>query len=170
MLRERRVDLVFGLHCCGGLAEAAVELALTLYASFCVSTCCFPSNPHLASLSKRADDAVAIAAKAGKANKKILDDGSVLLPTSGMLPVPERQKADRTLVAALAVTVGAEGQHRAMRAINAMRLTMAESHFSGDAEGKSTRLITTQRSFPASMSVQNRILVGTVQPTCLLGE
>ena len=55
MVQLPDVDVVFGLHCCGGLAEAAVELAIQLNASaFCISTCCFRSNHMLASLSQLA--------------------------------------------------------------------------------------------------------------------
>jgi len=55
-----RFDLVFGLHCCGGLAETAVELALRSIqysgaaVDFCASTCCHLSNTHLASLTAHA--------------------------------------------------------------------------------------------------------------------
>jgi hypothetical protein len=47
--------LVFGLHCCGGLTEAALELACRHSAAFAVVSCCFRSLPALASLSRTAD-------------------------------------------------------------------------------------------------------------------
>ncbi len=52
------IDVVFGLHCCGGLSEAAVALAIRHAAAFAICTCCFRSHPHLAVLSsppKRAE-------------------------------------------------------------------------------------------------------------------
>jgi len=55
-----RFDLVFGLHCCGGLVDTAVELALqsSQYSGealvFCLSTCCYLSNTHLVSLTAHA--------------------------------------------------------------------------------------------------------------------
>jgi Methyltransferase domain len=85
-------DLVFGSHCCGGLAEAAVELALKYRASFCISTCCFRSNCHRTSLTHLA----------------------------GVY------QGDVDLISTLAVMVSSQGQHRAMRALNAMRLVTAE--------------------------------------------
>ena len=44
------IDIVCGLHCCGGLSERALELAIHASAHFAVCTCCFCSNPELASL------------------------------------------------------------------------------------------------------------------------
>ena len=43
-------DIVFGLHCCGGLSEAALSLAIAQRASFAICTCCFRSHPSLALL------------------------------------------------------------------------------------------------------------------------
>ena len=40
------IDVVFGLHCCGGLSEAAVALAIRHAAAFAICTCCFRSHPH----------------------------------------------------------------------------------------------------------------------------
>ena len=56
LLKRQEFDLVLGLHCCGGLAETAVELAIQCRADFCVSTCCFRSNPELASLTRLAEE------------------------------------------------------------------------------------------------------------------
>ena len=134
-------DLVFGLHCCGGLAEAAVELALKYRASFCISTCCFRSNRHLASLTRLAG----------------------------------ANQGDVDLVSTLAVMAGSQGQHRAMRALNAMRLVTAEQQFQSlimindddrnmmqDAFSATPTLTTWQEAFPVRYSVQNRILVGQI--------
>ena len=133
-------DLVLGLHCCGGLAEAAVELALKYRASFCISTCCFRSNRHLASLTRLA----------------------------GVY------QHDVDLISTLAVMVGSQGQHRAMRALNAMRLVTAEQRFQTimmnddektmmkDTLSATPTLRTWQEEFPVRYSVQNRILVGKV--------
>jgi hypothetical protein len=45
-----RIDVVFGLHCCGGLSELAICLAIRHGASFAICTCCFRSHPGLALL------------------------------------------------------------------------------------------------------------------------
>lgn len=50
------IDAVFGLHCCGGLSEAAMSLALRSGSAFVVCSCCFQSNPLLSTLSTDADD------------------------------------------------------------------------------------------------------------------
>ena len=44
------IDIVVGLHCCGGLSETAAAIALAYGASFCICTCCFCSHPHLCQL------------------------------------------------------------------------------------------------------------------------
>lgn len=46
------VDIVVGLHCCGGLSEVALNVAAASHASFLVCTCCFCSHPQLALLTK----------------------------------------------------------------------------------------------------------------------
>jgi hypothetical protein len=173
LLSTQRFDLVFGLHCCGGLAETAVELALTSRASFCVSTCCFCSNEHLASLSSLADDMIASAVVAPECAETTAITGCV-----------EQHQSYRALVSMLAVTVGGQGQHRAMRALNAMRLVAAEKRFNAlhdvvvstvlpagednaiaavaPSPAINIRLRTWQESFPVEFSVQNRIMIGTV--------
>jgi len=149
VLEKSTFDMVFGLHCCGGLAEAAVELALQCRATFCISTCCFQSNDQMATLSQ-------------------LSDSMIVL---------EQHKNDRASVSALAVIAGSQGQHRAIRALNAMRLVAAERRFQTIIEQKSSlaslslidkkrnftaRLCTWQESFPIKFSVQNRIMIGSV--------
>ncbi len=129
-------DLVMGLHCCGGLAEAAVELAIKARAAFCISTCCFRSNLHLASLTRLAES---------------------------MVVDPLRFEADRHLVSALANEAGSDGQHRAIRVLNAMRLAAAEKGAGMDETHPGTsRLHTWQESFPIKFSVQNRVMIGKV--------
>ena len=54
--RVDAVDLVVGLHCCGGLAEAAAAFAVAKRASFTICCCCFCSNHNLACLTKMALD------------------------------------------------------------------------------------------------------------------
>lgn len=49
-LSVKPADVVFGLHCCGGLSEAALSLAIAQRASFAICTCCFRSHPSLALL------------------------------------------------------------------------------------------------------------------------
>ena len=133
-------DLVFGFHCCGVLAEAAVELALKYRAIFCISTCCFRSNRHLASLTRLA----------------------------GVY------QHDVDLISTLAVMVGSQGQHRAMRTLNAMRLVTAEQRFQTimmnddertmkkDTLSATPTLTTWQEEFPVRYSVQSRVLIGKV--------
>ena len=177
------VDLVFGLHCCGGLSEAALELAISCSASFRVCTCCFCSHPMLATLSQHADDI--------QANTSSPSDGTTSEPDQQEKRRAQHRK-DRELVSRLAVTVGMQGQHRAIRALNAMRLCAAEAAFlsqpdnsdgspvrkqprtdnatpvangsSGGAGGGGRKLKTWQESFPVQYSVQNRVLVGEVVP------
>ena len=94
----------------------------------------------------------------------------------------EQHVKDREAIAALAVSTQMLGQHRAMRALNAMRLVVAESVFEQHTLGQkrhqqeadeqsrqtrpqsaqSRRLRTWQESFPVFFSVQNRVLVGRV--------
>jgi predicted RNA methylase len=139
---NRRFNLVFGLHCCGGLAEAAVDLAVRASASFCISTCCFRSNAHLASLSKHADVMLGSADTGGATTKK-------------------QHESDRDLLSALAVVVGGQGQHRAIRTLNSMRLLAAENRLEADVlTNQKTNLKTWQESFPIEYSVQNRVMIG----------
>jgi len=141
-----RFDLVFGLHCCGGLAEMAVELALRsnqysgAAVAFCVSTCCYLSNTHLASLTAYA--------------------ASSLLPT----PSREQHNDDVRKVTSLAVIAHGRGQGRAQRSLNALRLTAAEEKFRVGVEKTAAGgiLVTWQEAFPVEYSVQNRVMVGKV--------
>lgn len=135
---DKSLDLVAGLHCCGGLAEAAVELAIRAGADFCVSTCCFRSNPSLASLTRLSE--------------QMIGDER------------EQYAFDVQKVATLAVTVGAKRQDRAIRAYNNMRLCAAEkrSHSSSDKSTSKDRfhLEAWQEQFPLEFSVQNAVLMG----------
>ena len=78
---------------------------------------------------------------------------------------------DRKIVATLASsTTKQEGQHRAMRAINALRLAAAKAAFvEGNAgeektdAGPGTVLETHQETFSSRFSVQNRVLVGRIK-------
>jgi len=42
-----KINLVIGLHCCGGLTDEALNLALKYKSSFVICTCCFCSNNQL---------------------------------------------------------------------------------------------------------------------------
>jgi len=141
-------DLVFGLHCCGGLAEAAVDLALYLRSNFYVSTCCFRSHQHLAVLSRIADNASSSSNSSG---------------SSGSHGASDHAK-DRDLVASLAVLLKGQGQHRGIRVLNAMRLQAARQKWefidSNEETEKKRVLRTWQETFPIEYSVQNRIMVG----------
>jgi hypothetical protein len=137
-------DVVYGLHCCGGLAEAAVEIAIAYRAAFCVSTCCFRSNSELASLTRLAT--------------KLVQSTTVA-----------QHEEDCSLVSTLATRVGGRGQHRAIRAYNAMRLVAAEKAIDSRIEkeyqcpGDRRRLQTFQEVFPVEFSAQNRVLMGTFE-------
>ena len=161
--RVGAVALVFGLHCCGGLTEAAIELAMTARCHFCVCSCCFCSNPMLNTLSRRADEIV-------KSN------GNGTGGETGENTAAERLHIeDRKIVATLASsTTKQEGQHRAMRAINALRLAAAKAAFvegnageektdTGTGTGTGTVLETHQETFSSQFSVQNRVLVGRIK-------
>jgi hypothetical protein len=161
LLSERRkVDLVFGLHCCGGLAEAAVELAVASRAAFCVSTCCFRSNQHLASLTRLSENIVL-----SRTDHESDQNNASLENQHDLQSILSRQKQDRERVSTLAVLAGAQGQHRAIRAYNAMRLIAVEQRFNeihnSSTSCGSVSMRTWQESFPIEFSVQNRIMVGT---------
>ena len=145
-----KCDLVFGLHCCGGVAEATVDFALTCRASFCVSTCCYCSNSHLASLSGLADDFIC-----SETNSESQEKEDIL----------KQHRRDRSIVSALAVKPGADGQHRAIHAINAMRLKAAERRFRELTGKDNTNIVikTWQERFPVEHSVQNRVMVGSIK-------
>jgi len=132
-------NLVFGLHCCGGLAEAAVDVALFLRADFCVSTCCFRSHQRLAVLSRTADTLADT-----KTNTNTSDDHGT----------------DRDRVASLAVLLNGPGQHRGIRVLNAMRLAAAKYKWSTLHDGRV--LETCQETFPMEYSIQNRIMIGVI--------
>uniref|UniRef100_A0A7S2XIY5 Methyltransferase domain-containing protein n=1 Tax=Attheya septentrionalis TaxID=420275 RepID=A0A7S2XIY5_9STRA len=154
--QQQSFDLVFGLHCCGGLAEAAVELALKSRASFCISTCCFRSNMNLATLSSLSDTMM-MASESSGSTTSYTGLGGV-----GTKRVEQHQK-DRDLVSTLAIVVGGEGQDRSIRALNAMRLAAAKekvytmSNITNNASGK---FRTWQETFPIQYSNQNRVMVG----------
>jgi hypothetical protein len=137
IMKHEPIDVVFGLHCCGGLAEAAVELALRCSAQFSVSTCCFRSNEHLSSLSRLA------AASMVDSDHKA-----------------EEHRSDRNLVTALAVTSGGQGQRRAVQSLNAMRLAAAEALFQ-EVHDHQGAIRTWQEFFPVEYSEQNCVMVGS---------
>jgi len=157
------LDLVFGLHCCGGLAEAAVEFALQKQASFCISTCCFRSIPQLASLTRTAvevwaeQEAIENAGSDGTQEENKNELQRQLVQTKR-----QEMNEDIARVAALAVNVGARGLHRGVRVCNAMRLFSAQVRFASVCHDKTLKVW--QESFPVEYSVQNRVLMGLVQP------
>jgi hypothetical protein len=156
---KKKVDLVFGLHCCGGLAEAAVELAIASCAAFCVSTCCFRSNEHLASLTRLSEN-IALSRTDHESDQNTSPEKQHDLQS-----ILSNRKRDRERVSTLAVLAGAQGQHRAIRAYNAMRLVAVEQKFNeihnSSTSCGSVSMRTWQESFPVEFSVQNRIMVGT---------
>jgi hypothetical protein len=149
LTQNKPIHVVFGLHCCGGLADAAVELALRCRAKFAISTCCFRSHPHLSSLSQFADTMIVVDENENNEMKQ--------------QAVEERHRSDRNLTSTLAVIGGAQGQPRAVRALNAMRLAAAQERFQRihhDDNGGGGPLRTWQESFPVQYSEQNCVMVG----------
>ena len=148
-----QIDVVFGLHCCGGLSEAAMDLALSNGAAFAICSCCFCSNPHLASLSAEADEiavvstpsAVAVAAVGGSA--------------SSVYASAAAHKRDRLLACGLAQNEGNQAQPRAMRAVNAARLHIFEKR----SESQGHQAIGWLDTLP-SKSTQNSVLCGCICP------
>jgi hypothetical protein len=137
-------DLFFGLHCCGGLAEASMELALRAGAKFCISTCCFRSNRSLATLTDFSE------------TLQVRVDGC---------PDLETYRSDLNRVSAVAIGGSIGGQHRAIRVLNAIRLRAAEARYQELKEKQvgtfKRKLVVRQETFPIEYSVQNRVLVGS---------
>lgn len=151
LLNGKSFDLFFGLHCCGGLAEAAVELALRARAGFCISTCCFRSNPSLASLTRLSESLLASAFHKSRDGD---DDDSNEIGT---------YRDDLFRVAVLTTGASTGGQHRAIRALNAIRRVSAKKRFQELSASSTGKLRIWQESFPFEYSVQNRVLVGKPQ-------
>jgi hypothetical protein len=189
------VDLVVGIHCCGGLTEAALGLALERRAGWAVCSCCFNSHPQLATLSCDADAmAATIAASATGATAAAQDGHGLALAASLSLAaavVAEGEgvaghgsghdgaaaaghAADRQLVCALAQATEFHGQHRAQRAINALRLAVCDARAAQSCPSppslfkrklqaaEELSLETWLLEFPVSYSKQNSVLVGSV--------
>jgi hypothetical protein len=156
LLTSSNVDLVFGLHCCGGLTEAAIELSIVAQCSFCVCSCCFSSNPELSTLSRRADQMTEL--KCGTSSSNYDGGGGSSSSNANTL-----HAEDRKIVSSLASnTHQMEGYRRAMRAINAMRLSAATVAFQeAEKEGRKM-LVTRQEMFSPKFSMQNRVLIGEV--------
>ena len=160
---SRPVAVVFGLHCCGGLAEAALEVALRARAGFVVCSCCFRSNPMLASLSRASDELAfpssssfpSFSSSSSSSSSSSTSTSSAASSSPSSPSSPSQHAQDRMAVAGLAVADGYQGQHRAQRAINALRLRALEAR--GRAKGE---LRTWQEYFPRHYSIQNRVLCG----------
>jgi hypothetical protein len=138
------VDVVTGLHCCGGLTEAALALALDHCAGWAVCSCCFASHPALAVLGAKADALAGADAEAGGGG---VGEGAAA------------HKADRLLACGLAQATQFTGQHRAQRAVNSARLAACAATFASQA---GLSLETWLLEFPESYSLQNSVLVGEV--------
>jgi hypothetical protein len=158
-------NVLFGLHCCGGLAEAAVELALRAGAHFCVSTCCFRSNPSLASLTRLSESIVLQKGQGDQVGNTTTSSTTTSNATDG---IAETYQEDLHRVSILATGASTGGQHRAIRVLNSIRLVAAEQRFreyyAADTRNSNsrnrTKLKVWQESFPLEYSVQNRVLVG----------
>lgn len=138
--QNRSIDLVVGLHCCGGLSEAALTLAINNQADFCVSTCCFRSLSNLATLTRFSK--------------------TLVVSNNDSNDSMDEYTSDLARVATLAVTVGSTHQQEAIRAYNSMRLQAAEALYKQLWPDESNHLQTWQETFPIDFSVQNRVLLG----------
>ena len=146
------IDVVFGLHCCGGLSEAAMELAVSSGAAFAICSCCFRSNPHLASLSVQADE---IAVSTPPASAAVVTTGTEGAATASVYVSAATHRSDRLLACGLAQNEGNQAQLRAMRAVNAARLHVCEKR----SERQGNPVIGWLDTLP-SKSTQNSVLCG----------
>ena len=151
------IDVVFGLHCCGGLSEAAMKLAVSSGAAFAICSCCFRSNPHLASLSAQADE---IAVSTSPASAAVVTTGTEGAATASVYVSAATHRSDRLLASGLAVNglamnEGNQAQLRAMRAVNAARLHVCEKR----SERQGNPVIGWLDTLP-SKSTQNSVLCG----------
>ena len=145
------IDIVTGLHCCGGLSEAALALALDHNAGWAVCSCCFASHPTLATLGATADTLAGTGAEA--------DGGVAVDGVAG-------HRADRLLACGLAQATQFSGQSRAQRAVNSSRLGACHARFDAIHAGVGVvRLESWLLEFPKSYSLQNSVLVGEVNDT-----
>ena len=150
-----QIDVVFGLHCCGGLSEAAMDLALSSGAAFAICSCCFRSNPHLASLSAQADEIAAVSTPSAA----LVADSAVGGSASSVYGSAAAHRSDRLLACGLAQNEGNQAQPRAMRAVNAARLHVCEKR----SESHGHPVIGWLDTLP-SKSTQNSVLCGCVCP------
>ena len=147
--KSTAIDVVFGLHCCGGLSEAAMELAVSNGAAFAICSCCFCSNPHLASLSAQADEIAAL-------SPSVLGAEGVV--SSSVYVSAATHRSDRLLACGLAQNEGNQAQSRAMRAVNAARLHVCEKQ----SERHGNPVIGWLDTLP-SKSTQNSVLCGCLK-------
>ena len=158
---DGEVDLVFGLHCCGGLTEAALELAARTSAAFAVASCCFRSNRHLGTLGSMADS-MSIASVTTSPSSEGADKGSIQYSSAS------DHELDRDRACLLAVWQGFHGQARAQRAVNAARLRACKAYYKdlstkNETQAESVRrpdIETWLEEFPSKYSKQNSVLIG----------
>ena len=126
-------DLIVGLHCCGGLAEAAVAFSIAMGASFAVCCCCFCSNHDLAYLTKTA----------------VKD-----LRASGYLTISQ----DIKYAQQLAQRENCDEQFRAQRVLCKLRLHYSAELLNIKHPGR--ELVTSLQQLPEGCSSQVCIMVG----------
>lgn len=180
------VDVVMGLHCCGGLTETALAIAARTHAAFLICTCCFGSNAHLGVLSASvlpqlrqalADDAVQ-GTGVGTADSHFQGTGGStstvpLAPadtacTEGsrdrVRPEPHVQLWSEARVWSILTRYAdandSDLQVRAQACINAMRLHVASRLFA--QQGFMGRLNIRQRRFPPEYSTMNIVIEGVL--------
>lgn len=189
-LHECLVDVVYGLHCCGGLSEAAIRYAISGRSTvprFCVVTCCFRSNFSLSSLTKHAENLV-------ETKRTTVVDPKSLRSSSNSEEVAhapinkcgsalELFRDDIQRVSFLATGSARTGQHRAIRALNAVRRVAAQDLYCKEiapskadpskerlngtnnpstTSEKPRKLLVWQEHFPVQFSIQNRVLLGSL--------
>ena len=142
------IDLVLGLHACGGLSDLIIAHAVAHRAAFAVCTCCFLSNTRLQVPSSRADESTL-------PRDAWLDDGTsssaeASATLHALLKAAEQQ--DDPQIAQL-------GAH----SVNAMRAAAAKRHWA--AGNAATPLRVELRSFEPKYSPRNFVVVG--RPKCI---
>lgn len=170
-------DLLVGLHCCGGLSETAMVVALEFNVPFCICTCCFCSHPKLCRLLPvvgkdwerlSASSEIELARQCNK-SKKVTHIDKSKETRKNLLRACEREGARASDDATNGGRLASEGrweeilpidctpQTSAMAAVNVMRLNA----FSRLANEKGRQYETSILSFDASLSSRNMVLVGT---------
>ena len=184
------VDLVVGLHACGGLSDLIVALAVDRAAAFCLCPCCYLSHPEV-----RVPAFPANVSDSFDANQMIFSDDAKQGMRPGLTalrqppseqegvpmddaradpaPLATRVERDRWLgvskgnlrpLLKLAELQGnPDAARTAAHSVNAIRAQVAERRWR-EARGTAdnTRLVVELRSFEAKYSPRNLCMIGQV--------